>query len=140
MNHKYRNVAFATSGAVAVAVAATLLRKRAAAPDHMMAQTMTVAVDRDRVLDALSDGDVVSRALGCDHSVAMEFSPDRRTLEWFDSAHPHRNGRLAFIDAPGDRGTELHLAMRGAKYDVKDVVRKIKALIETGEIPTGERL
>lgn len=48
--------------------------------------------------------------------------------------------RLQVGDAPGGRGTEMHLAMRGmAKYDIKDVLRRAKALLEAGEIPTGRR-
>ena len=100
---------------------------------------MTVSLDRGRVLDALVDGEVIARALGSDRGVSVQMGEDRFTIEWFHAEHPHRNGRLALIPAPTNRGTELHIVMRGAKYDVKDVVRKIKALVETGEIPTGER-
>jgi hypothetical protein len=43
-------------------------------------------------------------------------------------------------DAPGGRGTEIYLTMRGlGKYAIKDVLRRAKALLEAGEIPTGRR-
>lgn len=48
--------------------------------------------------------------------------------------------RVELRDAPGDRGTEICLTMRGlGKYAVKDILRRAKALIECGEIPTGRR-
>lgn len=48
--------------------------------------------------------------------------------------------RLELRDAPGGRGTEAYLTMRGlGKYGVKDALRRAKALLETGEIPTGRR-
>jgi hypothetical protein len=48
--------------------------------------------------------------------------------------------RMEVRDAPGGRGTEMYLTMRGlGKYTIKDVLRRAKALLETGEIPTGRR-
>lgn len=47
---------------------------------------------------------------------------------------------LEVRDAPGRRGTEVHLGMRGlGEYDIKEVLRRMKALLEAGEIPTGRR-
>lgn len=48
--------------------------------------------------------------------------------------------RLEVSDAPDARGTEVRLAMRGlGKYEIKEVLRRAKALLEAGEIPTGRR-
>jgi hypothetical protein len=127
----YRNAALAASGIAAVAVAAALIRHRTV-HDGLIAQTMTVARDHASVLRALIDGAVISEALCCEDDVAVKGSGDGRTIEW-------SGGRVALVAAPGDRGTELHLSMRGRKYDVKEVVRRIKALLEAGEIPTGAR-
>jgi hypothetical protein len=48
--------------------------------------------------------------------------------------------RLEIREAPDGRGTEMYLTMRGhGKYAIKDVLRRAKALLEAGEIPTGRR-
>ena len=48
--------------------------------------------------------------------------------------------RLEVCDAPGNRGVEVHMGMRGVgKYEIKEVLRRMKALLEAGEIPTGRR-
>lgn len=48
--------------------------------------------------------------------------------------------RLEVRDAPAGRGTEVRLSMRGlGKYQIKEVLRRAKALLEAGEIPTGRR-
>lgn len=54
-----------------------------------------------------------------------------------------RSGAASAIEireAPGGRGTEMQLSMRArSKYDVKDALREVKAIIEAGETPTGRR-
>lgn len=84
-------------------------------------QAMTIATTRDRVESFVESRDQMLVALGNKRRLAM--------IE-----------RLELRDAPGGRGTEMHLAMRGiGKYDIKDVLRRVKALLEAGEIPTGRR-
>lgn len=57
--------------------------------------------------------------------------------------HKRRLGlidRLEVRDAPSGRGTEVHLSMRGlGKYQIKEILRRAKALLEADEIPTGRR-
>ncbi|MFN2449347.1 MAG: hypothetical protein ABR508_06070 [Candidatus Baltobacteraceae bacterium] len=48
--------------------------------------------------------------------------------------------RLEVRAAPGRRGTEIYLTMRGiGKYATKDILRRAKSLLEAGEIATGRR-
>jgi len=56
MKQTYRNVVIAASGALVAAVAANMLRNRSAA-GRMMAQTMTVMLDREAIVDALAEAD-----------------------------------------------------------------------------------
>jgi uncharacterized membrane protein len=60
------------------------------------------------------------------------------------------NGTVTFADAPGDRGTEIHVELDrsanpvgrllGAKAlaKVKDELRRFKQRVETGEIPRSD--
>jgi uncharacterized membrane protein len=68
---------------------------------------------------------------------------------WAESA-PEIDGEVTFKDAPGDRGTEIHIALNsgGGPIDklkgtvplakAKDELRHFKQLVETGEIPRSE--
>jgi hypothetical protein len=90
------------------------LRKR-------IAQSQTIAVPRERVEAFIESRDRMLLALGY-----------KRMLVSID--------RLEVREAPAGRGTEVHLSMRGAgKYQVKEVLRRLKALLEAGEIPSGRR-
>lgn len=137
MNTAYRNVAIAAGGALAVAMATRVIR-RAVRPAST-AQVLTVSLDAERVLDALSDGSILAQSLQLNGDVLIDTSAGGRTIEWFRNGSSERGGHLELIPAPGDRGTELHVTMRQEKYTVKDVVRRIKAHLETGEVPTGKR-
>ena len=68
---------------------------------------------------------------------------------WRSSA-PEIDGDVTFKDAPGDRGTEIHVALGsgGGPIDklrgtvplakAKDQLRRFKQQVETGEIPRSE--
>lgn len=47
--------------------------------------------------------------------------------------------RLAVVDAPGGRGTEIYATSRRAKHtsELKAALRRIKSLLETGEVATN---
>lgn len=139
MNRTYRQVAIAAGGVLLAAVASNALRRSVTHRSSNIAQTMTVTLSSDEVLAALEDPNLLLRALDCTHDIDRSTSEDRRIVRWSDERHAERSGRLALVNAPGDRGTELHLFMRGEKYEVKDVLRRLKAQLETGEIPTGRR-
>jgi hypothetical protein len=84
-------------------------------------QAMTVLAPRDRVERFIESRDRIIECLG-----------SKRMLRAIE--------RLEVCDAPGGRGTEMYLTMRGlGKYATKDVLRRAKALLETGEISTGRR-
>jgi uncharacterized membrane protein len=66
------------------------------------------------------------------------------------SSGPQIDGAVTFRDAPGDRGTEVHIALdsgggpidklRGAMplAKAKDQLRRFKQQVETGEVPRSE--
>jgi uncharacterized membrane protein len=72
-------------------------------------------------------------------------SPDHRP-EYIAAA----NAAVSFKDAPGDRGTEIHVALDRAGgtlqkligaarlAKLKDELRRFKQLVETGEIPRSD--
>jgi hypothetical protein len=138
MNGTYRNIAIAAGGVLAVAVAAQVLRSKGSRRQTTLAQTMTVRMHRDEAMRRLDD-DTIITAVGCDGITIVRDFDDGRLVEWACADHPDESGRLALIAAPGGRGTELHVAMHGEKYRVKDVVRRMKMLLETGELATGGR-
>jgi uncharacterized membrane protein len=73
---------------------------------------------------------------------------------WRSSEHP--DGEVTFKDAPGDRGTEIHVDLdgttKGGKLGetvqkvvgtaplakVKDDLRRFKQRVETGEVPRSD--
>lgn len=118
-----RNTAFSlfAAGAAAGLTLTYVTRSARARMRKPIAQAMTIATTRDRVESFVESRDQMLVALG-----------HKRRLAMID--------RLELHDAPDGRGTEMHLAMRGiGKYEIKDVLRRVKALLEAGEIPTGRR-
>jgi hypothetical protein len=51
-----------------------------------------------------------------------------------------RDAPVRFVDAPGDRGTEIRVEIAGRKEHAKgkDELRRFTALVETGEIPRSD--
>lgn len=107
------------AGALALTYGAKLIRARTR---KSIAQSMTVVVSRDRVDAFLMSEDNLVRAAG-----------SQKDLRLFE--------RLELRDAPGGRGTEIYASSRFArnKYEIKNALRRAKALLETGEMPTGAR-
>lgn len=119
---KERNaVVLFAAGAAAGLLSTYAVRSRRARMQPRTAQAMTVTVPHDRVEAFVTTRESMLLALGSDRAFSL--------IE-----------RLELRDAPGDRGTEMYLSMRrGGKYETKEVLRRVKALIEAGEIPTGRR-
>lgn len=118
-----RNTAFSlfAAGAAAGLTLTYMTRSARARLRKPITQGVTMAVPRQTVERFIESRDRMLIALG-----------SKRRLNQID--------RLEVRDAPGGRGTEVHLAMRGiGKYEIKDVLRRAKALLEAGEIPTGRR-
>lgn len=119
-----RNTTAFSLFAVGTAAGLTLTymtRKRRALMRKPIVQAMTIAVTRTRVEEFIESRESMIDALG-----------SKRRLGAIE--------RLEVRDAPAGRGTEVHLAMRGlGKYGTKEVLRRAKALLEAGEIPTGRR-
>src|SRR5687767_13802343 len=97
------------------------------------------------------------------HRAAITVLKPRDEVErlWGESEHrPEQAGgegaSVSFKDAPGDRGTEIHVELpdsaRGGKVgeivgkvtgsdplaEVKDGLRRFKAVVETGELPRSD--
>lgn len=98
---------------------------------------MTVSLDREHVGRALNDSRFVPSAVGCEGIEITRNGDASQIIEWSCPEHPGERGRLALIAAPADRGTELHLSMAGEKNEAKGILRRLKMLLETGEIATG---
>jgi len=137
MNDRQRRVAVGVAMTVAVIVLAQTLR-RALRRRPMTSQVMTALLDQDIIVMRLSDDKLIRRAVDCE-SLETRRSDDSRTIEWRCSHHASESGRVALIPAPAGNGTELHLAMRSPKQHAKEVVRRMKMLLEAGEIATGAR-
>ena len=121
MDERRTSVSLLVAGAAAGLTLTYLSRTARARMRRPITQAMTVVGPRERVQQFLDSGEGFTEALG-----------SKRNLKMVD--------RLELRDGPDGRGTEVFLTMRGAgKYAVKEVVRRTKALIETGEIPTGRR-
>jgi uncharacterized membrane protein len=99
-------------------------------------------------------------------AITIQRSREEVERRWGSGEHPHvdrAGGEVRFVEAPGDRGTEIHVTIgdsRGGKAGeairklrgseplakVKDDLRRFKQLVETGVIPRsdavpeGERL
>lgn len=109
------------AGAAAGLTLTYMVRATRARLRKPITQAMTVTAPRDRVEQFVEARDRMVAAL--------------QQKKYFDNVE-----RLELRDAPGGRGTEMYLTMRGlGKYTIKDILRRAKALIETGEIPTGRR-
>jgi hypothetical protein len=114
-------VSLFAAGAAAGLALTYVTRNARARMRRPVRQAMTVLVPRDRVEEFIESRDRIIEALG-----------SKRMLGAIE--------RMEICEAPGGRGTEMYLTMRGlGKYAVKDVLRRAKALLETGEIPTGRR-
>ena len=139
MKPTYRNVAIAASGVLVAAIATNIVRNRQRG-GRKIAQTMTVTLDRPTTAEMLAGDEIFRLAAECSE-VNVKRDEAMFIYEWGCPGHGDRHwARLALIDAPGGRGTELHLVMTDRKYSVKEVVRRLKYMLEAGEIPTGARI
>lgn len=67
---------------------------------------------------------------------------------WRESEHADVDGTVSFADAPGDRGTEIHVELERSGLQrlvggpalarVKDDLRRFKQRTETGEVPRSD--
>lgn len=114
-----RNTAAVLFAAAAASTAALTYGLRRAGRREPRMQTLTIAAPRERVEGFVTDRGSMLRALESDRD--------------FD-----RIENMELRDAPDARGTEIRLTMYARdKYAVKEVLRRTKSLVETGEIPTA---
>jgi hypothetical protein len=114
-------VSLFAAGAAAGLVLTYVTRNARARMRRPVTQAMTVLTSRDRVESFIESRERIIEILG-----------SKRMLGAIE--------RMELREAPGGRGTEMYLTMRGlGKYGIKEVLRRAKALLETGEIPTGRR-
>lgn len=121
MNERNISVRLLVAGAAAGLTFTYLARSARARMRKAVTQATTVLATRELVERFVESRDLMIEALESKRKLG--------TIE-----------RLEVRDAPSGRGTELYLTMRGVgKYGVKEVLRRAKAMLETGEIPTGRR-
>lgn len=114
-------VSLFAAGAAAGLVLTYVTRNARARMRRPVTQAMTVLTPRDRVESFVESRERIIEILG-----------SKRMLGAID--------RMELREAPGGRGTEIYLSMRGlGKYGIKEILRRAKALLETGEVPTGRR-
>jgi hypothetical protein len=78
-------------------------------------------------------------------AITVRRSRDEIQQLWSSSEHrPQSLESVVFKDAPGDRGTEIHIEVgrgrrtRAALAKAKDGLRRFKQQVETGEIPRSD--
>ena len=121
MDKRSTAVSLFAAGAAAGLTLTYVARNARARMRKPIVQAMTVLVPRDRVMAFVQDRQLMTQAVGSKKMLG--------TIQ-----------HLELCDAPDGRGTEMYLAMRGlGKYSIKEVLRRAKALLETGEIPSGRR-
>ncbi len=121
MDKRSTAVSLFAAGAAAGLTLTYVARNARARMRKPIVQAMTVLVPRDRVMAFVQDRQLMAQAVGSKKMLG--------TIQ-----------HLELCDAPDGRGTEMYLSMRGlGKYSIKEVLRRLKALLEAGEIPTGRR-
>jgi hypothetical protein len=121
MDKRSTAVSLLAAGAAAGLTLTYAARNARARMRKPVTQAMTVLAPRDRVVSFIESRDRMIEVLG-----------SKRMLGMIQG--------LELCDAPDGRGTEMYITMRGVgKYRAKDVLRRAKALLEAGEIPTGGR-
>lgn len=120
-------------GVAVAAGAAVLLLRRGEAPRT----SVTVCVDRASAFRTWLEEDTLELA-GLQLGDPLEMQPNER-IEWATRV-------LALRDAPISPATEMHLEGSAAiapgepgRSALKEELRRMKMLIETGEIATGKR-
>jgi uncharacterized membrane protein len=143
-------------GALGVA-AATLGRrsKDVTAERAHASRSVTIRLDAQRLYDLWCASGPLPEVFGGDRDVAIVTDDPAKLLEWRNvHRKPYRGGgSLAFIPAPGERGTEVRLSLHlegpgthavsafqrlhGASpaQVARESLRRFKALAEAGEIP-----
>jgi hypothetical protein len=121
MNQRNTSVALLAAGATAGLTLTYLTRRTRARLRKPLTQAVTILAPRERVEAFISSREHMAQAL--------ESTKRFAAIERVEVRH-----------APGDRGTEVYLTMRGTgKYAIKEILRRAKSLLEAGEIPTGRR-
>lgn len=121
MQQRNTSVTLLAAGAAAGLTLTYLARSARARMRRPIMQAMTILAPPSRVEQFVESRESMAEAL-----------ENKRKFGAID--------RLQILEAPADRGTEVYLTMRGTgKYAIKDVLRRIKSTIETGEVATGRR-
>ncbi len=127
------------------------------------ARVGNVTTGANRCFAAPDGGETVERRHAHDPEIPMKahaaitvYRP-REEVERLWRSSEHRpsyadgaDAAVRFLDAPGDRGTEIHVALDGTGgalqkltgaarlAKLKDELRRFKQLVETGEIPRSD--
>lgn len=132
MNRTYRKVAVA-AGVFVAALAARKLR-HVSTKRNQQAEAMTITLDRASGVRARSARQLLRSALLCDErDLRVSASFQGNVVCWTDAKHPERSGRFALVPADDEKSTELHLVMRTGRRELRDVIARLAALLQSGE-------
>ena len=146
------------AGVVGLALVVISRRDRDVTADRAHAsRTVTIRADAQRLYAAWIQSDQLKRLFGETQMEIIDATPGER-YEWRTPTHaPYRGGgSLTFAPAPGDRGTQVRLALflegpgahaiaaferlvgRSPAQLAMETLRDFKALVEAGEIPQAQ--
>jgi hypothetical protein len=128
MKPTYRNAVLAAGGIIAAAVAAGIIRSRFRR-EAPIAHSLTVGLTKDEVRTILADDLRIRTLVECDLLVVQR-DDATGAIEWMCELHPSEGAQLSLVDVPEIGATELLLAMRTERRDVKEIARRLKALLE----------
>jgi hypothetical protein len=134
MKPTYRNAVLAAGGVIAAAVAAGIIRSRLRR-DATISQTVIVGLNRDEVSSILGDDHPIQAVVACELLVVQRDDASG-AIEWMCESHPSEGAQLSLVDAPDAGSTELHLAMHADRREVKEIARRLKALLEERALQT----
>lgn len=147
-----------TAGAIGLALFAIGRRDRDVTADRAHAsRTVTIRSNPNHLYNMWQEPEQQKRLFGETGMEIVDATPGQR-LEWRTPAHaPYRGGgSLTFAPAPGDRGTQVRLALflegpgahaiaaferlagRSPAQLAMETLRDFKALVEAGEIPRAQ--
>lgn len=126
--------------------------------DHGFFHSATIALDPEKVFELCQNSENVKKVLSdlplemdnlldLDMISATKQKANEYKIEWSNKANSKLKGNVIFLlkEAPVERGTYLSAEASFEKFNFKDerpsflmhvFLKRFKALIETGEIPT----
>jgi len=120
-------------GTAGVAIAGVSIMRHRLTRPHAITQALTIRAAKQDVFEFFRDPERAGLAL-----TAAGVRPHELGIDARDDVVTWDGGGVYVREAPGGRGTEVHLTLHTLrKYSVKEAIRRAKALLEARELPTG---